>query len=200
MQDRSRATARRIIDAAIELLHQKTYAELSVAELSRTAGRSVGVFYQRFGSKDEFLEVLLSAFFEKSMAWRSSFDCEGSAQDLYCGFLRKGFDTLMDNRNLWHAALARSAVEPKFWDVWGPLRSKIAAITRASIETRLGREFAPDEVHRLALAAQVFNSVINNQIINSPGPLMLEHEDFYPELEKIVLAIAQVPDCAVNPG
>jgi AcrR family transcriptional regulator len=194
MQERSRATANRFVNAANQLLREKTYAELSVAELARAAGRSVGVFYQRFGSKDDFLAVLLTAFFDRAKVWRSSLPVEGkSPVETYRAYLRAGFDDLLDHRNLWHAALERSAADPRFWDTYGPIREQIGTITRGALEKSLGRAFEPAERHRVAVAGQVFNSVINNQIINGPGPLMLEDANFFPELEKVVLNIAELP-------
>jgi AcrR family transcriptional regulator len=194
MQERSRATANRFVDAAMKLLREKTYAELSVAELARAAGRSVGVFYQRFGSKDDFLAVLLSAFFERALEWRSNLPIEGlGPAQTYRAYLKAGFDDLIDHRNLWHAALERSAADPAFWSTYGPIRDRVGAITRAALENALGRPFDAAERHKVALAGQVFNSVINNQIINGPGPLMLEDANFFPELEKIVLGIAELP-------
>jgi AcrR family transcriptional regulator len=194
MQERSRATASRFVDAAMRLLREKTYAELSVAELARAAGRSVGVFYQRFGSKDDFLAVLLSAFFDRALEWRAKLPIEGmSPAQAYRAYLKAGFDDLIDHRNLWHAALERSAADPAFWGTYGPIRDRVGAITLGALESALGRTFDAAERHKVALAGQVFNSVINNQIINGPGPLMLEDANFFPELEKIVLGIAELP-------
>ncbi|MBS1239560.1 MAG: TetR family regulatory protein [Proteobacteria bacterium] len=193
MQERSRATASRFVNAAMQLLREKTYAELSVAELARVAGRSVGVFYQRFGSKDDFLAVLLSAFFDQAMTWRTAMPVAGGPAEVYRAYLREGFTNLLDHKNLWHAALERSAADPSFWSTYGAIREHIGGITRAKIEAAMGRPLTDAERHQVALAGQVFNSVINNQIINGPGPLMLEHDDFYPELEKIVMNIAQLP-------
>jgi AcrR family transcriptional regulator len=193
-QERSRQTAGKFVSAAMELLHEKTFAELSVAELAKQAGRSVGVFYQRFGSKDDFLEVLLDAFFEQSLGWRSGFDEGLTPAEVYSGFLKRGFVSLKENRNLWHAALERAASEPDFWGKYGPYRSSAGQITRDALEKRLGRTLSDSERRNVALAGQVFNSVINNQIINGPGPLMIEDDDFFPELERIVLAIANLPD------
>ncbi|HSG34702.1 MAG TPA: TetR/AcrR family transcriptional regulator [Sphingomonadaceae bacterium] len=192
-QERSRQTAGKFVSAAMDLLHDKTFAELSVAELAKHAKRSVGVFYQRFGSKDDFLEVLLDAFFEESLAWRSEFDVGTTAEEVYVGFLKRGYESLRDNRNLWHAALERAAAEPDFWDKYHPYRESAGKITRAAIEKKLGRALTDAERRKVALAGQVFNSVINNQIINGPGPLMFEDDDFFPELKKIVLQIAEMP-------
>ena len=192
-QERSRETAGKFIAAAMELLREKTFGELSVAELAKAAGRSVGVFYQRFGSKDDFLDVLLTAFFESSYAWRRDFVPVGSMEDVYCAFLERGFLDLRSNRNLWHAALERAALDPDFWSKYGRYREEGAVFTRNALEKSLGRELTDDERRRLALAGQVFNSMINNSIINGPGPLLIENEDFYPELRQIVLDIAKLP-------
>ena len=189
-QARSKATANLFVATALELLQHKTYAELSVAELAEAAGRSVGVFYQRFGSKDDFLAVLLSSFFDQSVDWRSNNSATGSARNIYLSFLKGGYEDISSNRNLWHAALERSASDPEFWKGFGALRDKINGITREALEKAQGRPFTEDERHRLALAGQVFNSVINNQIINAPGPLELGDERFFPELSEIVLNIA----------
>ena len=193
-QERSRETAGKFIAAAMDLLHEKTYAELSIAELAKRSGRSVGVFYQRFGSKDDFLDVLLSAYFEGSLEWRSNFRPDGTSAEVYAAFLKRGFDSLIDNGNLWHAALERAAAEPEFWSKYGPFRAAAGRQTREAIERVLGRELTEAESWNVALAGQVFNSVINNQIINGPGPLMIEEDNFYPELERIVLDIAKLPE------
>ncbi len=116
----------------------------------------------------------------------------GGPADVYRAYLKEGFDNLLDHKNLWHAALERSAANPDFWSTYGPIRDQIGGITRSKIEAAMGRPLDDAERRKVALAGQVFNSVINNQIINGPGPLMLEDDDFYPELEKIVMNIAAV--------
>lgn len=192
-QERSRETAGKFIAAAMDLLRQKTFGELSVAELASAAGRSVGVFYQRFGSKDDFLDVLLTAFFESSFSWRSEITVDGNSVRVFSAFLERGFEELRSNRNLWHAALERSALEPDFWGKYGRYREEAVVFTRNAIEKALGRPLGKEERRRLALASQVFNSVINNSIINGPGPLLIENDDYFPELKKIVLEIAKLP-------
>ena len=64
-QGRSRITAERFVEAALDLLQTRTFEELSVADLARRAERSVGAFYQRFGSKDDFLASLLTTYMAK---------------------------------------------------------------------------------------------------------------------------------------
>jgi len=166
------------------------FSELSVAAIAAAADRSVGVFYQRFGSKDDFLEVLLTAFFERACAWAAELDREVSASEMFTLNLNRSFEELLSNRNLWQAALQRSSAEPGYWARFADVGGRAAALGLAAIERSAGRTLDEDERRRVALARQVFNSVISNQIINAPGPLRLEDPGFLPELRKIALQIA----------
>ncbi len=57
-QARSRDTLRRIVAATRALLQEKTFDEISIAEITRRARSSVGAFYTRFPDKDALLDYL----------------------------------------------------------------------------------------------------------------------------------------------
>ena len=57
-QQRSRRAAEAIARAARSLLQEQQFDELSVADVARAAGTSVGGFYARFPHKEALLEVL----------------------------------------------------------------------------------------------------------------------------------------------
>ncbi|MHC4990671.1 MAG: TetR/AcrR family transcriptional regulator [Planctomycetota bacterium] len=57
-QARSRATEERIVVAALDLLGEKTFDEMTVADIATRAGVSVGGFYARFPGKDALLQHL----------------------------------------------------------------------------------------------------------------------------------------------
>ena len=57
-QARSRDTLRRIVTATRALLQEKTFDEISIAEITRRARSSVGAFYTRFPDKDALLDYL----------------------------------------------------------------------------------------------------------------------------------------------
>jgi len=61
-QARSKQTLERILDAAAEILESKNFEELSVAEIVKKAGTSVGAFYGRFPDKDALLDALDARF------------------------------------------------------------------------------------------------------------------------------------------
>ncbi|MFA4891940.1 TetR/AcrR family transcriptional regulator [Brevundimonas sp.] len=60
-QKRSEATLARILDAARALLATRDLDDITVEDIAREAGVSVGTLYTRFKSKDELLTHLLDA-------------------------------------------------------------------------------------------------------------------------------------------
>jgi AcrR family transcriptional regulator len=188
-QDRSRRTAERFLEAAFKLLETRTFEELSVADLAREAGRSVGAFYQRFGSKDDFLAVLLTTYFEARETSISKILAEGRDQGVLEAVLTDNFTAIMRNRNLWHAALRKSAQDPSFWAQFHWRVHRRPQLMAARLGEIRGTPLSEAEARRLGLAVQVFNSVINNQMMNNPGPLTLNSPEFLPTLLGVFRAV-----------
>lgn len=188
-QDRSRKTAERFLSAAFKLLESKTFDELSVADLAREAGRSVGAFYQRFGSKDDFLAVLLVTYFEQRDAEFARMLAEAKDEGVIEAVLADNFNSLMHNRNLWHAALRRSAQAPGFWSQFHRFVQRRPQLMAAKVGELRGKPMTDQEVFRMGIALQAFNSIINNQILNNPGPLTLSSPDFLPILLNVFRAV-----------
>ncbi len=188
-QDRSRKTAESFLAAAYRLLETKTFEELSIADLAQEAGRSVGAFYQRFGSKDEFLTTLLVAYFEAREANTAGILADGTDEGVIEQVLVDNFASIMRNRNLWHAALRQSAKDPKFWSQFQRFVQRRPEIMGQRLDAIRGTPMSEPERLRLRIALQVFNSVINNQMMNNPGPLTPDRPDF---LEKLMAAFRAV--------
>jgi AcrR family transcriptional regulator len=188
-QDRSRLTAERFLAAALTLLETKTFEALSVADLAKEAGRSVGAFYQRFGSKDDFLTVLLTAYFERGEAESARVLAEGKDETVVEALLAENLAAIMRNRNLWHAALRRSAEDSSFWAQFHPYAMRGRRLVVERLAELRGAPFSDDEALRFGIALQVFNSVINNQMMNTPGPLTLNDPDFLPSLMRVFRAV-----------
>ena len=193
LQGRSRVTAERFLAAALRLLETRTFEALSVADLAQEAGRSVGAVYQRFGSKDDFLTVLLNDYFERGEVASAALLAEGRDEGVIEALLAENFAATMRNRNLWHAALRRSAEDPAFWAQFHPYAVRGRRLVTDRLAELRGAPLNADEALRLGVAIQVFNSVINNQMINTPGPLNLGDPDFLPTLVRIFRAVYAAP-------
>lgn len=61
-QARSQETLERLLDSAESLLAKKGFEGITVAEIARRAGASVGALYSRFRGKDAVLQCLLDRF------------------------------------------------------------------------------------------------------------------------------------------
>lgn len=57
-QDRSRQKLERILDAVEALLEKRSFDNITVADIMKRAGASVGVFYTRFADKEALLAAL----------------------------------------------------------------------------------------------------------------------------------------------
>jgi AcrR family transcriptional regulator len=67
-QARSRATLQRFQQAAVDLLAESSWDQISVDDIARSAGSSVGAFYTRFADKDALLRSVHESFLEESEA------------------------------------------------------------------------------------------------------------------------------------
>jgi AcrR family transcriptional regulator len=65
LQDRSRRTYEAILEATEALLREKSFEEITVLEIVRTGGVSIGSFYARFASKESLLPVLYQRYEER---------------------------------------------------------------------------------------------------------------------------------------
>src|SRR5579871_3811602 len=61
-QARSSRTLERILRATRDLLHEKEFEEITVAEIVQRAQSSCGAFYARFPSKEALLPALYDAY------------------------------------------------------------------------------------------------------------------------------------------
>ncbi|CAM3610946.1 TetR/AcrR family transcriptional regulator [Smaragdicoccus niigatensis] len=66
-QDRSRANRELLVDAFLELLREKHYSDISIAEVARRAGLTTGAVYARFGDKSGVAVAAHDRFAEESV-------------------------------------------------------------------------------------------------------------------------------------
>ncbi len=62
LQSRSRATRDKLLKALECLLRERSFAEVTVADIAREAGLAVGTVYRRFENKDAFIPVLFEIY------------------------------------------------------------------------------------------------------------------------------------------
>lgn len=189
-QSRSLQTQQSLIDAGWAILRDTPWESVSIAMIAKQAGRSVGVFYQRFGSKDDFLTVLIKLWLADGYAKLEVTHRDPTPLAVIYRNLDRLYERIRSNQYFWRAALQRAMDDPQSWE---PFRQMLAAIRQKfadDLGASRGRALDPSERHRLDLAVQVFNSVLNNALLNDPGPLRIDQTEFLPTLKQIFLTVA----------
>jgi AcrR family transcriptional regulator len=63
-QERSRLKRQKLLDAAMQLFHERGYEATSIEDIAKQAGVAVGGFYQHFRSKQQILLVLMDGLLQ----------------------------------------------------------------------------------------------------------------------------------------
>ena len=72
-QERSRETRRKLVASCLELVDRRPFDQVTVADIAKGAGVSVGNFYRRFTSKEGILPDLYAAYEERYAAFAEAF-------------------------------------------------------------------------------------------------------------------------------
>ena len=190
-QQRGQATYQALIDTGFRLLEKKDLENITVAELARKAGYSVGAFYARFHSKDEFFAALIQAHLQSRT---------DTLVELYANITR---DTLIDDlienmtnyywehRQFWRTVLLKSTMDATFWE---PFKEHFYSSHKRFVDwlyQENNRALTEREEANIYFAFQVVLSTINNTMLNKSSPILIGEKLF---IEELVRAFNLVSD------
>ena len=183
-QKRGRKTYDALISTAFNLLEDREFESITIAELSSKAGYSVGAFYSRFHSKDEFFDAMIARHVQDRRNTQLRL-FETLPDDLFVSKLIENIVKYYWNRRrFWRAALMRSVRDPSFWE---PIRAQSHSLGNLLIErigNKAGRPLTDIEVTNVRFSLQVALGTINNTIINRPGPVFMDQVLFIENLTR----------------
>lgn len=183
-QKRSQKTYDALIGTTFKLLRQREFDAISIADLARKAGYSVGAFYARFRSKDELFDALLAQHIEDRRTARTRIFANATDETLIADLMQDLVDYYWTRRRFWRAALIRSTKDPSFWE---PVRRQGLQFGDWLIERisrRAGRPLTEPEQANVRFALQLALGTINNTIINRPGPIFMDQVLFVEQLTR----------------
>jgi len=190
-QGRSKKTYDALIKTGFRLLKKRDFDSITVAELSQSAGYSVGAFYARFRSKDEFFDAMVAHHLENRSAASEHVFSTVHDDDLIDELIEDVVHYHWINRNFWRAALVRSMRDPDFWT---PIRRSghdLATRFIGILSEQANRPLTDLEQTNVRFAFQITLGTINNTIINRPGPIFMNQRLF---VEKLIRAFRLVTD------
>jgi AcrR family transcriptional regulator len=202
-QKRSQKTRNALISTGFKLLENREFDSITIAELARVAGYSVGAFYSRFRSKEEFFEALVAHHLEERARAREAL-LESSPGDDWIGALIGDLvKYYRERRRFWHAALVRSSQDAAFWE---PIRKQAQASYEslvARIQRDARRPLTETERTNIRFAFQMVLAAVNNHTMNRPRPSFIGQADFIAHLvrafrlvsdyDKLVRRVREVP-------
>lgn len=190
-QKRSQKTRDALLAVGWKLLTKTSWDQLSVNDIVAAADSSVGSFYSRFADKDSYFDSLASQWLERRRAeTQALFGRLKPTDDYVAAVVLNIYSSLISNRNFWHAAIMRGVAVPEFW---GPFRESGLYRIKEFIRLRseeLSRALSAQETRDMRFAFQTMYGVINNGILNRPGPIMLETREFEVALVRSFRAVA----------
>jgi AcrR family transcriptional regulator len=190
-QNRSKITYDALIAAGFKLLRKREFDSITVAELSQSAGYSVGAFYARFRSKDEFFDAMVVNHLESRVAAGNHLFATVHNDDLIDKLIEDIVHYHWINRNFWRAALVRSMRDPEFWVPIRQSGHELVNKVVARLSEQANRPLTDLEETNVRFAFQITFGTINNTIINRPGPIFMNQKLF---VEKLIRASRLVAD------
>lgn len=173
-QKRGQKTYDALIATGFELLTRNEFESVTIAELARASGYSVGAFYARFRSKDEYLDALVAHHFKRRRKIRERLFARSSRETLVHDVVKELVTYYWKHRGFWRAALVRAMREPRFWKPLREYRDDSAEALVDEISRYAGRKLSPEEEANVRFAFLMALGVINNSIVNRPGPTLFQ--------------------------
>lgn len=190
-QARSQKTRDGLLAAGWKLLQRHAWDAITINDIVAAADSSVGAFYARFADRDAYFESLAVQWFERASQRRQALFAQlDSRADFAAAAVLDSYRLLMQHEHFWRAALVRAATNPSFWKPFREASSAHAAQVIGLRRAALGRPLSPTEIRHIQFAFQMANGVINNAIVNRPGPLLPNTPEFESELVRGLKAVA----------
>ena len=183
-QKRGRRTYDALVATGFQLLEQREFDSITIAELAQAAGYSVGAFYARFKSKDEFFDALIAHHLEERTRSREHLFASVPDDVWINEVIADSVNYYWRRRRFWRAALIRSIHDPGFWQ---PIREHGHAFATSfvkRIETQAERRLKKAEEMNVRFAVQIALGLVNNTIINRPGPIFMDQALFVENLAR----------------
>lgn len=190
-QRRARETEQALLSAGRELLAERDFTAVSVAQIAAACQVSVGAFYGRFRDKMAFFDALRASVMEESDAsvvrymaehrWQ-----EAPARQIIEKTMRFMVNGCRNNRGIIRASLKHATTNPEQWLPHQKNGQELIDRLVILLVPRLPGPPADAEL-RVRFAMQMVFGMLVNAVLNNPGPLQLDDERLPVEMARVVI-------------
>ena len=181
-QARSEATFRALVAAGRRALEDKCFEEMTIGDIARAAGVSVGTFYGRFANKEAFFSAIqeitvsgIEAALRARLA-RPALERAGAAEFL-AAVASFSVGVFRTHRGFYIACSQHSSARPGAWSPIRRLGQDVSGIVAAKLAPLLHGAGRPATEREIRVALQFMNGFLVNAVLNNPGPLSLDDKE-----------------------
>jgi AcrR family transcriptional regulator len=191
-QSRSQAKHRALLEAGRRLLDQHDLGTLSVAQLTRDAGMSVGSFYSRFEDKDAWFAELLRVTGEQAL--QDTRALLSGARFARASHARKAALIVghivaihREHRGIFRAAHSDPARSQLYWPQLHAYGQRLADAVYQALALHLQHLPPAQRRLRVGIALQLVFGTLVNAVLHNPGPIGLHDKRMESELSRVFL-------------
>jgi len=201
-QARSERTLFRLLDAAEALLEEQGLAGLSIPEVVRRAGSSVGGFYARFRDKNELLRALEERFFLEVQSRLDALADErrwagAPVRDIVTAAVDELVTVTEARRALIKAFMFRATQDVQIRDEAVGFRNRAAQRIAALLVGKSPAFRHPEPVLAIDLGVQAAFSLMNQHVLldgTEAAGRMLSLDDLKREIARLFVAYVGIDD------
>lgn len=171
-------TRENLLRAGTALLQDGGFDQVSIAQIAKLAGCSVGTFYFSFRDKEAYFRFLLDSVFEEVQARSREqlVPCRPEVPDPEAA-VRRCVEHFIDIARR-HEGLMRTVMQHTAYNIegWQPTRALgmwLIDLYRACVVPHYPAAERPRVARHLEISLQIFMGYINNAVLHKPEPLNL---------------------------
>jgi len=196
-QRRARETEQALLSAGRELLAQRDFASVSVAQIAAACDLSVGAFYGRFRDKMAYFESLRELVTQETSESVARYLNEQRWEEVPTDLLidkamRFMVTGVRANRGVLRASLRHASVRP---EEWAPHRQRSQEVIDRMVRLLVPRLSMPADVAelRVRFAMQAVFSILLNAVLTDGDPLELDDERLTQEMSRMMMGYLGQP-------
>ena len=190
-QRRSQETTVALLEAAAVMLRERSLDELSIEDLCKRVGVTIGAFYGRFESKDAFFSALMSLAARKALAAvRAAVADEdnlGTVLEEACRrVVEIAVDVVRRNVGVVRAASQYESIYPERWGTIRTTGSAMVDLAKPLLLARMGRGRVAAKERSIGFAFQMMFGTLINAVLHKPKLVSLDEPEM---IDRLVLAM-----------
>ena len=187
LQRRSQETTVALLEAAAVMLRERSLDELSIEDLCKRVGVTIGAFYGRFEGKDAFFSALMSLAASKALAAvRAAVADEdnlGTGLEQACRrVVEVAVDVVRRNVGVVRAASQYESIYPERWGTIRATGGAMVDLATPLLLARMGRGRIAAKTRSIGFAFQMMFGTLLNAVQHKPKLVSLDEPEMVDRL------------------